>query len=452
MKQWDVWLFLFLERGNVFVDLWMLRKIEIYMRQLFLLMIMFLALNKCGLFSQEIGQSSKEIKQIIKYTTQLRTGYDTNGNSKGNNVTWDVKYYDGQIVYVIQCYVNQYLLDFGIITNLCKQYVMEDGKLAYILTQYEKLSLKKLKEVYDKSYGENKIGNIYFTEDTTHFRKLYLNSNGLATAEYRKTEISKLPNDVQKIIKEQELKKRKQQAERKRQREKEMKLQLIEDEKRRKKEEEERLIQLKKNKDDFLSLVDNLNYYFEFEFLSIKPEIEFDDLICDGIKDIVPTKNKRKTIIFDIYFDGKGKAIKIKHPVYDLSPLLSYVSLDGKAVATEQDVTRQVQFKTRDSISIQHSNIRAIINAPNNKGLPLIERTHTFCSECSINAKSNVTVEGWIINELRTAKGKYFEMDFSILRIVQGVEEKEWVEFLSVRKVKKSKDFLELLSGIDEIK
>lgn len=68
----------------------------------------------------QIGQDAREIKQIIEYITRSRTGYDSHGNYKGNNVVWDVKYYNGEISEIIQCYSRQYLNDFRIEADFCK--------------------------------------------------------------------------------------------------------------------------------------------------------------------------------------------------------------------------------------------------------------------------------------------------------------------------------------------
>lgn len=148
----------------------------------------------------EIGQDATEIKQIIQWSTQQRTGYDTYGNSKGNNVTWDVKYNNGKITDVIQCYSNQYLLDFRVSASFCKHYIMEYGRLAYVLTQYEDLSTEQLKEFFDRSYGDYKSGNLYFSDDYEHYSKIYLANNGYATVEWRKTEPDELPSDLKTKI------------------------------------------------------------------------------------------------------------------------------------------------------------------------------------------------------------------------------------------------------------
>jgi hypothetical protein len=177
----------------------------------------------------EIGQDAKEVKQIIQWSTQQRTGYDSYGNSKGNNVTWDAKYNNGQITDVIQCYSNQYLIDFRVSANFCKHYVMEYGQLAYVLTQYEDVSTEQLTEFYENNYGEYKSGKFYFSDDYKHYSKIYLANNGYATVEWRKTEPNELPADLKtkianklKAEQEAEAKRIKEEEERK-QKEKEIK-------------------------------------------------------------------------------------------------------------------------------------------------------------------------------------------------------------------------------------
>ncbi|MBL0311020.1 MAG: hypothetical protein IPP77_15545 [Bacteroidetes bacterium] len=155
----------------------------------------------------EIGMDANKVKQLIHWTTQQRTGYDSYGNSKGNNVDYDVKYYNGQITEVIQCYANQYLLDFRISATFCKRYIMEYGT-AYVLTQYENVSTEVLKSKYENSYGDKRIGDLFFSDDYQHYSKIYLAKNGMATIEWRKTETNSLPANIKAQI-QNSLKKRK---------------------------------------------------------------------------------------------------------------------------------------------------------------------------------------------------------------------------------------------------
>ncbi|MCO5234270.1 MAG: hypothetical protein M9888_11105 [Chitinophagales bacterium] len=155
----------------------------------------------------EIGQNANSVKQLIEWSTRQRTGYDSYGNSKGNNVVWDTKYYNGQISEVIQCYSQQYLIDFRTVADFCKHYIMENGKLAYILTQYENISVSKLKEFYDRSYSSTKAGDLYFSDDYKNYSKIYLHQNGLATVKWTTAKQSDLPEKIRSEIK------RKQEAE-----------------------------------------------------------------------------------------------------------------------------------------------------------------------------------------------------------------------------------------------
>lgn len=145
----------------------------------------------------EIGQDANQIKQLIQWSTQQKTGYDSYGKSLGNNVIWDAKYNNGQITDVIQCYSDQYLIDFRTVANFCYHYVMEYGQLAYVLTQYEDVSTEKLTEFYENNYSDYKSGEFYFSDDYQHYSKIYLANNGYATIEWRKTKPDELPADLQ---------------------------------------------------------------------------------------------------------------------------------------------------------------------------------------------------------------------------------------------------------------
>ena len=167
-----------------------------------LIILTFLILGFGQLKSQtiEIGQDANEVKQIIKWRTQQRTGYDSYGNSKGNNVTWDANYYNGQITEVIQCWSNQYMIDLRLSANFCKYYIMENGKLVYVLTQYENVSLAKLQSGYEYSTDEIKIDDYYFSQDYKTYSTLYLAKNGYATVKWEETNTDLLPSSIKKSI------------------------------------------------------------------------------------------------------------------------------------------------------------------------------------------------------------------------------------------------------------
>ena len=139
----------------------------------------------------EIGQSAEEVKAIIQYQIN---------NSANTNSSWDVRYYNGKISEVMKCYTKQYLIDFRIRATFCNRYMMINNKLAYILIQYEDVSVEQLIEIYDRLYVNTKYKGLYFSDDFQHFNKIYLTKNGLATVEYRKNKPNQLPQDVLKLM------------------------------------------------------------------------------------------------------------------------------------------------------------------------------------------------------------------------------------------------------------
>lgn len=148
----------------------------------------------------QVGQDSEQIKQLVEFSTRSHNKPDSYGNRASSRAIWDVKYQDGQVSEVIQCFYNQYLIDFEIFADYCKYYIMDNSKLSYILTQYENVSLYDLKNHFNKSYKERKIGEYYFSDGFEHFSKLYLHQNGLATVEWTETNLSMLPSNITKQL------------------------------------------------------------------------------------------------------------------------------------------------------------------------------------------------------------------------------------------------------------
>lgn len=162
--------------------------------------ILVLTLTQVKAQILEIGKSAEQIKWIIESTTKSHNQPDSYGNTSNSHWTWDVTYNNGAIIDVIQCYENQYLLDLRVIADYCKHYVMEKNKLAYVLTQFENISVEKLKANYTASYSDNKVGDLFFSEDFEHYSKIYLSNNKLATIEWRKTIINELPLNIRQTV------------------------------------------------------------------------------------------------------------------------------------------------------------------------------------------------------------------------------------------------------------
>lgn len=148
----------------------------------------------------EIGQDATLVKQFVEYSTKSHKRPDHFGNRASSYWTCDTKYYNGKITEVSQCYQNQFLYDFKISADYCKRFIMENNKLSYVLTQFKNISFSQLKQNYAEMYSENKINDFYFFDEFKHYSKIYLSKNGLATIEMRKTDISKLPKQVQQSL------------------------------------------------------------------------------------------------------------------------------------------------------------------------------------------------------------------------------------------------------------
>ena len=166
------------------------------------LFLAILILFICQLKAQtiEIGQDAEQVKRLVSWKVRDYNKPDSYGNFPLALARMDISYSNGQIVDVVLCYKKQYNIDLNITINYCNHYVMECGKLSYILTQYENVSKEKLIEVYNSLYEERKINNLYFDKEYKHYSKIYLAENGLATIELRKAELYKIPSSIRKEI------------------------------------------------------------------------------------------------------------------------------------------------------------------------------------------------------------------------------------------------------------
>ncbi len=170
------------------------------MNRIIILTVLVLGFGQLKSQTIEIGQDAEQIKRLVEWTTKDHNRPDSYGRYSDARASWDVLYNNGQITDVIQCYSNQYLIDFRVSANFCKHYIMEYGQLAYVLTQYEDVSNEQLNEFFNSSYGDYKSGNLFFSDDYEHYSKIYLAKNGYATVEWRKTEPNELPSDLKTKI------------------------------------------------------------------------------------------------------------------------------------------------------------------------------------------------------------------------------------------------------------
>lgn len=177
------------------------------MNKYFILSILVFGYTQIKSQTIEIGQDAEYIKSRIEWATRDHNKPDSDGRFSDARASWNVKYNNGQIVDVIACRENQMMLDLMMQVNACVHYIMENGKLAVILTQFENVSKEKLVVAYDKLYKGKKIGNLYYDDNFSHSSEIYLAKNGQATIEYRNADMNKIPlnlrNDIAKNRKEE---------------------------------------------------------------------------------------------------------------------------------------------------------------------------------------------------------------------------------------------------------
>jgi hypothetical protein len=118
--------------------------------------------------------------------------------SKGDHYdqTFTVNHSNGVTSEIIIRVKGGYLYDLALNSDYEIHYVMKDGLLDRISTQYENLSTEQLKAGFNKLYGEKRIGNYYFSNDYTSYKTIFLSNNGLATVEERSSYETHFPTLV----------------------------------------------------------------------------------------------------------------------------------------------------------------------------------------------------------------------------------------------------------------
>lgn len=170
------------------------------MNRLLIITILVFGFGQISSQTVKIGQDAESVKRLIEWSTNEHNKPDSFGNYSSGKVSSDVQYNNGVITDVIQCYKNQFYVDLRMSVDFCKHYIMGNGKLAYILTQYENVSKEKIIKVYDELYEDTKVNDLYYDEEFEHYSKIYLGNNGYATIEFRKAELDKMPASVKKEI------------------------------------------------------------------------------------------------------------------------------------------------------------------------------------------------------------------------------------------------------------
>jgi len=175
------------------------------MKKLLILTILILGFFQVKSQTIEIGQEAEYIKRLIEWSTKDHNRPDSYGNYSTTRIAYNVAYKNGEISDVIQCVKNQFNLDLKMPVIFCIHYLMVNGKLNSIITEYDNVSIEKLKTAYDRIHNGYIFNELYFEKDYEHFSKVYLSKNEKATIEYKKTELNALPVSLRKNIENKQI-------------------------------------------------------------------------------------------------------------------------------------------------------------------------------------------------------------------------------------------------------
>lgn len=127
------------------------------MKHLITGILLFISLN---VFAQiKLHQPTEQTQYFLKYLVE--------GHS---NWSVDKKYNDGVLTEIVVYQNKQLFYDLDTIANARVRYVMKNGRLNNILTQFQNVSTDYVRNKFDKYYSKTKVSNYYFTDDYQYYR------------------------------------------------------------------------------------------------------------------------------------------------------------------------------------------------------------------------------------------------------------------------------------------
>jgi sporulation protein YlmC with PRC-barrel domain len=162
-------------------------------------LIAFLLVSSTRLFAQRISLGDKvgDVSNILR--DRIRHYYNAQ-NSDGMETGINLKHYNGEISEIDVWIKNGFLYDLQLTADYTTRYIMSDGKLDYISTQYANLSVEKIRNSFNSLYGKRHIGNFYFEEDYASYKMITLGKRGLATVEQISTSTTRFPDTVADLL------------------------------------------------------------------------------------------------------------------------------------------------------------------------------------------------------------------------------------------------------------
>lgn len=151
--------------------------------------------------SIEIGHEAEYVKTVVEWSTSKQNKSNPLKKASEPFWTWDLKYINGKIAEVTQCYQKQYLIDFKLKADYCERYIMKNGILHYTLKEFKNISLEEIKKQYQTYYELNKIDSMFFIDGFEFYYKFYLNQSSNACIEYHHTNISEWDKKMQEKFK-----------------------------------------------------------------------------------------------------------------------------------------------------------------------------------------------------------------------------------------------------------
>jgi len=117
-----------------------------------------------------------------------------------NLQSFDVIHNNGVTVEIIVSMKDGYFYDLGLNSDYAIHYVMKNGILDHIITQYINISAEQIRNRFSQLYGEKHIDKYFFSDDYKSFKTVILDNNGVTAVKEETTFNTKFPPKMNVIL------------------------------------------------------------------------------------------------------------------------------------------------------------------------------------------------------------------------------------------------------------
>jgi len=129
-----------------------------------------------------------------------RVNFYNNSQGDHNIQNFNVKRFNGAVTEIIISMADEYFYDLGLNSDYSTHYVMKNGVLDNILTEYINLSVEQLRNGFNRTYADKHIEDYYFSDDYRTYKIIYLSKNGIASVKEQLTYYKEFSPEITRIF------------------------------------------------------------------------------------------------------------------------------------------------------------------------------------------------------------------------------------------------------------